>query len=323
MNTVTELLQPLEKDLEDLILGLKNLIGAGHPILQAAAEHLFAAGGKRLRPGIVLLISKAISKDLSLTTKHKRLAEITEMIHTASLVHDDVVDEASIRRGVETVHSRFNTRVAVLAGDFLFAQASWHLANLDNVNVVKLLSRVIMDLAEGEIKQNLNRYDSAQTFSKYINKSYCKTASLIANSAKAAGVLSDLQEDKLNMLFEFGKNIGLAFQVVDDILDFTGNDKQLGKPAVSDLASGYLTAPVLYALEENHNLSVLINRELAEKEDLNEALEIIMNSDAIQRSRKLAEDFAYLSKEAIIWLPDSECKRALLALPDFVLSRLY
>jgi len=323
MTTVTELLQPVEKDLEALIFELKNLIGAGHPILQAAAEHLFAAGGKRLRPGIVLLISKAISEDSSLSIKHKRLAEITEMIHTASLVHDDVVDEASIRRGVETVHSRFNTRVAVLAGDFLFAQASWHLANLDNVNVVKLLSRVIMDLAEGEIKQNLNRYDSAQTFSKYINKSYCKTASLIANSSKAAGVLSDLNNDKLEMLYEFGKNIGLAFQVVDDILDFTGNDKQLGKPAVSDLASGYLTAPVLYALEENKNLSVLINRELSEKDDLSNALEIIMNSDAIDKSRKLAEKFATLSKDAIEWLPESESKIALLSLPDFVLSRLY
>ena len=267
MNTVTELLQPVENDLDDLILELKNLIGAGHPILQAAAEHLFSAGGKRLRPGIVLLISKAISPEFCLTTKHKRLAEITEMIHTASLVHDDVVDEASTRRGVDTVHSRFNTRVAVLAGDFLFAQASWHLANLDNVNVVKLLSRVII------------------SFSKYINKSYCKTASLIANSCKAAGVLSGINDENLTSLYDFGKNIGLAFQVVDDILDFTGNDKQLGKPAVSDLASGYLTAPVLYALEENKKLSVLINRELAEKDDLDEALNIIMNSKAIESSK--------------------------------------
>jgi len=306
MNKVTELLQPVENDLDDLILELKNLIGAGHPILQAAAEHLFSAGGKRLRPGIVFLISKAISPKFCLTTKHKRLAEITEMIHTASLVHDDVVDEAATRRGVDSVHSRFNTRVAVLAGDFLFALASWLLANLDNVNVVKLLSRVIMDLAEGEIKQKLNRFDSAQSFSKYINKSYCKTASLIAYSCKAAGVLSGINDAKLTSLYDFGKNIGLAFQVVDDILDFTGNDKQLGKPAVSDLASGYLTAPVLYALEENKQLSVLINRELAEKDDLDDALNIIMNSKAIESSRKLAEDFAMLSKEAIVWLPDSE-----------------
>ena len=146
---------------------------------------------------------------------------------------------------------------------------------------------------------------------------------MIANSCKAAGVLSELNEKKLTSLYEFGKNIGLAFQVVDDILDFTGDDKQLGKPAVSDLASGYLTAPVLYALEENTNLSVLINRELVEKDDLNNALNIIMNSKAIESSRKLAEDFATLSKESILWLPDSEYKRALLALPEFVLSRIY
>ncbi len=323
MTTVTDILQPVDQDLEILVNDLRSLIGARHPILQAAAEHLFSARGKRLRPGIVLLISRAIALDGELTSKHRRLAEITEMIHTASLVHDDVVDDAAIRRGVATVHSRFNHRVAVLAGDFLFAQASWHLANLDNVKVVKLLSRVIMDLAEGEIKQNLNRFDSAQSFSKYINKSYCKTASLIANSCKAAGVLSDLNDEKLNSLYDFGKNIGLAFQVVDDILDFTGNDKQLGKPAISDLASGYLTAPVLYALEENKKLSVLINRELAEKDDLDNALDIIMNSKAIKSSRKLAEDFAMRSKEAIVWLPDSEYKRALMALPEFVLGRLY
>merc|ERR1712100_794537 len=236
MNTVIELLQPVENDLDDLILELKNLIGAGHPILQAAAEHLFSAGGKRLRPGIVLLLSRALSAEGELSPRHRRLAEITEMIHTASLVHDDVVDEASPRRGVDTVHSRFDARVAVLAGDFLFAQASWHLANLDNLEVVKLLSRVIMDLADGEVKQGLFRFDTAQSFETYLEKSYCKTASLIANSARAAGVLSEQTPDRLDSLYRFGRQLGLAFQVVDDILDFTGSDQQLGKPAASDLA---------------------------------------------------------------------------------------
>ncbi len=156
-----ELLQPVEADLDTLLSGsAQPHPGAGHPILQAAAEHLFAAGGKRLRPGIVLLLSRAVAPDGELTPRHRRLAEITEMIHTASLVHDDVVDEAATRRGVDTVHSRFNYRVAVLAGDFLFAQASWHLANLDDLDVVKLLSRVIMDLADGEVKQGLFRYDT-------------------------------------------------------------------------------------------------------------------------------------------------------------------
>ncbi|MEB3260762.1 MAG: solanesyl diphosphate synthase [Cyanobacteriota bacterium] len=323
MSTVAELLMPVAADLDDLVADLRQLIGARHPILQAAAEHLFAAGGKRLRPGIVLLISRAIAPDGLLTPRHRRLAEITEMIHTASLVHDDVVDEASTRRGVATVHSRFNHRVAVLAGDFLFAQASWHLANLDNLEVVKLLSRVIMDLADGEVRQGLFRYDTGQTFEAYIEKSYCKTASLMANSARAAGVLTALAPERLDALYRFGRQLGLAFQVVDDILDFTGNDQQLGKPAASDLASGYLTAPALYALQERPALAGLIEREFSEDGDLEQALDLVRGCEAIPRSRALAEQFSREAGEALAWLPPSEPRSALRALPDFVLSRLY
>ncbi len=323
MSTVAELLQPVEADLDALLADLRALIGAGHPILQAAAEHLFAAGGKRIRPGIVLLISKAIAPDGSLSPRHRRLAEITEMIHTASLVHDDVVDEAATRRGVATVHSRFNHRVAVLAGDFLFAQASWHLANLDDLEVVKLLSRVIMDLADGEVRQGLYRYDTGQSFETYLEKSYCKTASLIANSARAAGVLSELPPAQLDSLYRFGRQLGLAFQVVDDILDFTSSDQQLGKPAASDLASGYLTAPALYALEERPGLARLIEREFSQEGDLELALEMVRGCEAIARSRALAEGFAREAYAAIDWLPPSDPRSALRALPEFVLSRLY
>ena len=323
MTTVTELLQPVELDLENLLNDLRSLIGAGHPILQAAAEHLFSAGGKRLRPGIVLLVSRALSAEGELSSRHRRLAEITEMIHTASLVHDDVVDEADTRRGVQTVHSRFNHRVAVLAGDFLFAQASWHLANLDNLDVVKLLSRVIMDLADGEVKQGLYRYDSGQSFETYLEKSYCKTASLMANSVQAAGVLSQQNSEHLHLLHHFGRQLGLAFQVVDDILDFTGSEKQLGKPAANDLANGYLTAPALYALQEHPKLAVLIEREFSEESDLEEALGLVRNSNAIPLSRDLAKTFVKESIESINWLPDSSFKNALIELPDFVLSRLY
>jgi all-trans-nonaprenyl-diphosphate synthase len=321
--TVAELLQPVAADLDILLADLRQLIGARHPILQAAAEHLFSAGGKRLRPGLVLLISRAISPDGVLTPRHRRLAEITEMIHTASLVHDDVVDEASTRRGVATVHSRFNHRVAVLAGDFLFAQASWHLANLDDLEVVKLLSRVIMDLADGEVKQGLFRYDTGQSFETYLEKSYCKTASLIANSARAAGVLTGLPTERLESLQRFGRQLGLAFQVVDDILDFTGSDQQLGKPAASDLASGYLTAPALYALEERPALAGLIEREFSQDGDLEQALELVRGCEAIPRARLLAEGFAREAHSSLDWLPPSEPRSALRALPDFVLSRLY
>ena len=323
MTTATEILQPVELDLEALLSDLRSLIGAGHPILQAAAEHLFSAGGKRLRPGIVLLLSRALTTEKDIPLKHRKLAQITEMIHTASLVHDDVVDEADTRRGVETVHSRFDPKIAVLAGDFLFAQASWHLANLENLDVVKLLSRVIMDLAEGEIKQGLNRFDSSQSFESYLEKSYCKTASLIANSSQSVGVLNNLDNTKLSLLYNYGKQLGLAFQVVDDILDFTGDSKQLGKPAASDLASGYLTAPVLYALEDNPLLHQIIGGEFTNKGDLDNALSIVRESDAIEKSLKLAQNFAMEAKNSISWLPDSPYKDSLLQLPTVVLSRLY
>jgi len=220
------------------------------------------------------------------------------------------------------VHSRFNHRVAVLAGDFLFAQASWHLANLDDLVVVKLLSRVIMDLADGEVRQGLFRYDTGQTFETYLEKSYCKTASLIANSARAAGVLSGLPEARLGALTTFGRQLGLAFQVVDDILDFTGSDQQLGKPAANDLASGYLTAPALYALEERPALGGLIEREFAQENDLEQALDLVRSCDAIPRSRALAKSFAADARRAISSLTPSAATSALLGLPDVVLSRL-
>jgi len=213
--------------------------------------------------------------------------------------------------------------VAVLAGDCLSAQASWHLAKLDDLEVVKLLSRVIMDLADGEVRQGLFRYDTGQSFETYLDKSYCKTASLIANSARAAGVLSGLQASRLDELHRFGRQLGLAFQVVDDILDFTGDDQQLGKPAASDLASGYLTAPALYALEERPTLAGLIEREFSQEGDLDQALELVRGCEAIPRSRALAEGFAREAGDALGWLPTSDASRALRALPDFVLSRLY
>jgi len=182
---------------------------------------------------------------------------------------------------------------------------------------------VIMDLADGEVKQGLYRYDTGQSFETYLEKSYCKTASLIANSARAAGVLSGLPEDQLDCLYRFGRQLGLAFQVVDDILDFTGSDQQLGKPAASDLASGYLTAPALYALEERPALAGLIEREFNQDGDLAQALELVRGSEAIQRSRTLAETFANEAYEALSFLPPSDCRTALLELPEFVLSRLY
>lgn len=323
MTSATSLFSPVEKDLHLLTDNLKQLVGARHPILYAAAEHLFGASGKRLRPAIVFLISRATMPNQEITAKHRRLAEITEMIHTASLVHDDVIDEAEMRRGIPTVHSSFTNRVAVLAGDFLFAQSSWYLANLDNLTVVKLLSEVIMDLAEGEIQQGLNGFDTSLTLAAYLEKSYYKTASLIANSSKAAGVLSGLSAEENMHLYHYGRDIGLAFQIVDDILDFTGSSETLGKPAGSDLQSGNLTAPVLFALEEKPFLEVLIEREFAQDGDLEQAIALVKDSQGIQRSRELAASHAQAAIAHLSGFAATESRQALLELADYVLSRLY
>jgi all-trans-nonaprenyl-diphosphate synthase len=323
MTSVTSLFAPVEADLCILTENLKNLVGDRHPILRLAAEHLFGAGGKRIRPAIVLLISRATMLDQDITQRHRRLAEITEMIHTASLVHDDVVDESDMRRNVPTVNSLYTNRVAVLAGDFLFGQSAWYLANLDNLEVVKLLSEVIKDMAEGEIQQGLNRFVTSTTIEEYLEKTYNKTASLIANSAKSAGLLSGVSPDIAANLYRYGRHIGLAFQIVDDILDFTGSTEALGKPAGSDLISGNLTIPVLYALEEKPYLEVLIEREFAQPDDLDQALALINESQGIERSRELAAHHAQLAVQNIAQLKPSESSKALIDLADYVLSRLY
>jgi all-trans-nonaprenyl-diphosphate synthase len=323
MTSVTSLFAPVEADLCILTENLKNLVGDRHPILRLAAEHLFGAGGKRIRPAIVLLISRATMLDQDITQRHRRLAEITEMIHTASLVHDDVVDESDMRRNVPTVNSLYTNRVAVLAGDFLFGQSAWYLANLDNLEVVKLLSEVIKDMAEGEIQQGLNRFVTSTTIEEYLEKTYNKTASLIANSAKSAGLLSGVSPDIAANLYRYGRHIGLAFQIVDDILDFTGSTEALGKPAGSDLISGNLTIPVLYALEEKPYLEVLTEREFAQPDDWEQALSLVKESHGIERSRELAAHHAQLAVQNLVNLKPSESSKALIDLADYVLSRLY
>lgn len=322
MTTATSLFEPVENDLSILIDNLTSLVQAQHPILGAAAEHLFSAGGKRIRPAIVLLLSRATMKGLDITPRHRRLAEITEMIHTASLVHDDVVDDAELRRQVPTVNTLFGNRIAVLAGDFLFAQSSWYLANLDNLQVVKLLSEVIRDFAEGEIQQGLSCFDTDVTLEKYLQKSYFKTASLIANSGKAAVILSDAGEEIANKIYRYGRNLGLAFQIVDDILDFTTTTEILGKPAGSDLACGNLTAPVLFAMEEKPSLKMLIEREFSEEGDLPQALDLINHSHGIEKARALAYQHSQLALEDLQCLPNSPAKESLMDLTDYVLSRI-
>jgi all-trans-nonaprenyl-diphosphate synthase len=169
---------------------------------------------------------------------------------------------------VGTVHNVFSTKVAVLAGDYLFAQSSWYLANLDNLEVVKTISKVITDFAEGEVRQGLISFDATISINDYIEKSFYKTASRIAASCKGSAILSDIDIETQNQCYLYKKHLGLAFQIIDDVLDVTGSSKLLGKPSGIDLKNGNLTAPILFALVEEKQLETLIEQEFSGQDNI-------------------------------------------------------
>lgn len=324
--STTHLLEPVEQDLQALNENLKRVISAENPLLMAAAEQIFGASGKKIRPALVFLVSRATAQLTGLgdiTPQHRRLAEIIEMIHTASLIHDDVLDESDKRRGKETVNQLFGTRVAVLAGDFIFAQTSWLLANLENLEVIKLISQVIKDFASGEIKQATSLYDCEISLQDYLRKSYCKTASLVAASAKGAAIFSGASTDVKEKMFDYGKNLGLAFQIVDDILDFTQSTEQLGKPAASDLRRGNLTVPVLFALEKESGLKGLIQTEFVDQRDLEAAIQLVHQSGGIEQARDLAREKGKAALDCLDCLPKGPMTSSLEGMVDYVLDRLH
>lgn len=319
------LFEVVADDLLTLNKNLQSIVGAENPVLMSAAEQIFSAGGKRMRPALVFLVSRATAELLGLkelTVKHRRLAEIIEMIHTASLIHDDVLDESDLRRGKKTVHQMFGTRVAVLAGDFMFAQSSWYLANLENIEVIKLISQVIKDFASGEIKQASSLFDCDLHLDEYLIKSYYKTASLIAASTKGAAIFSGADSSITEKMYEYGKNLGLSFQVVDDILDFTQSAEQLGKPAGSDLAKGNLTAPVIFALEKEPKLRDIIESEFSEVGALDEAINLVKGCGGIERAQELAKEKADLAIQSLQCLPQSVFRLALEDMVAYNLQRI-
>ncbi|XP_044511846.1 solanesyl diphosphate synthase 2, chloroplastic-like isoform X2 [Mangifera indica] len=323
--SLANIFQVVADDLRTLNQNLQSIVGAENPVLMSAAQQIFGAGGKRMRPALVFLVSRATAEMVGLkelTTEHCRLAEIIEMIHTASLIHDDVLDESDMRRGKKTVHQLYGTRVAVLAGDFMFAQSSWYLANLENLEVIKLISQVIKDFASGEIKQASSLFDCDVKLEEYLLKSYYKTASLIAASTKGAAVFSGVDSTVTNQMYEYGKNLGLSFQVVDDILDFTQSAEQLGKPVGCDLAKGNLTAPVIFALEKEPKLRETIESEFCETGSLEEAIELVKTCGGIERAQELAKEKADLAIQNLRSLPRSAFRSGLEEMVLFNLQRI-
>ena len=258
----------------------------------------------------------------------RRLAEITELIHTASLLHDDVIDTSTSRRNSPSANMTFGNKMAVLAGDFLLGRASVALARLRNPEVIELLATVIANLVEGEFMQLKNTaLDEPEpqwtddTLSYYLQKTYLKSASLISKSCRAAALLGHSSPEVVEAAYSFGRNLGLAFQLVDDMLDYTTSAVELGKPAGADLELGLATAPLLFAWRDNPQLGLLVGRKFAAEGDVQMAKELVAKSRGLEQTRALAQEYAYKAADAVASFPSSEAKDGLLDMCEKTMNR--
>ena len=285
-----------------------------------------------LDPSTTPSATASVSGAADILPSQIRLAEITELIHTASLLHDDVLDTSETRRSAPSANIAFGNKMAVLAGDFLLGRASVALARLRNAEVTELLATVIANLIEGEFMQLKNtaqdetnpKFNDQETIRYYLQKTYLKSASLISKSCRAAATVGGCPPNIVDAAYSYGRNLGLAFQLVDDMLDFTApsaSSEQLGKPAGADLQLGLATAPLLFAWRSRSDLGPLVGRKFSEPGDVQKAREIVMASDGIEQTRALAQDFVDNAADALRTWPDSEAKSGLLEMCERVMKR--
>uniref|UniRef100_A0A4W4E7A9 Prenyl (decaprenyl) diphosphate synthase, subunit 1 n=1 Tax=Electrophorus electricus TaxID=8005 RepID=A0A4W4E7A9_ELEEL len=288
-------------------------------------EYYFDGKGKALRPMIVVLMARACNihshRTADLLPAQRSIAMISEMIHTASLVHDDVIDGADTRRGKTTINEVWGERKAILAGDFILSAASMALARIGNTAVVSVLTQVIEDLVRGEFMQLGSKDSENERFRHYLEKTFKKTASLIANSCKAVSILVNSDPQVHEIAYQYGRNVGIAFQLVDDVLDFTVCANQLGKPSGADLKLGLATGPVLFACQKFPELHAMIMRRFCSEGDVDRAWRFVLESDGVEKTNYLAQRYCREAIRQISQLRPSTERDALIRLTELVLTR--
>jgi geranylgeranyl pyrophosphate synthase len=328
LNTIS-LLEPLAADLERVERKMREQVHPDYPQLMAILESLLDSGGKRLRPTLALLAGRFYPVDLD---KLVSLAASVEMLHTATLVHDDLVDGALLRRGRSTLNARWSTGATVLTGDYVFARAAALAAETGNVRVVTIFADTLMAISSGELRQIMERYDVPridseqaweEALERYDQRIHAKTASLFAGATEAASVLSAAPEHQVHALREYGRLLGMGFQIIDDILDFQGDQEVLGKPVGSDLREGIVTLPVLYFLREHPDDErvAAVVRAGGDENLVQEVVAAIRESGAVTRAMDRAQDFIVQSQAALSILPEGQPRDTLHALAEFTVSR--
>ncbi|MBC7074537.1 MAG: polyprenyl synthetase family protein [Syntrophomonadaceae bacterium] len=313
----------ISTELEIVETKLTASINSNLDLLNETSTHLIKAGGKRLRPAFVLLAAKFYKDDL---TEIIPIAVAVELIHMATLVHDDVIDNSNIRRGVKTVMSCWGNRMSIYTGNYIFARSLALVAAYGRRDIVDVLADASMKICEGEIIQMLSCYNVNLGLKNYLRRIERKTALLISLSCRLGAMISKAPEQGINALKLYGYYLGMAFQITDDILDFIAEEQVLGKPAGSDVKQGVITLPALYALKYDQHkaeLSSLLSSPELCRTETDRIIDIVVNSDGIDYAYEKTRHFALKAQKQLNSLPDVPVKEALFDLADFILDRDY
>lgn len=310
------------KDLSFIEKELEQSIDSSSPVIRQASLLLLRAGGKRIRPIFVILSSQFGEYSMENVAK---VAVSLELIHMASLVHDDVIDDSDFRRGFETVKARWNNRIAMYAGDYIFSRALVSIGEIEISAVHQLLAETMLEICKGEIIQFEYQQQTDQSFRDYLRRIKRKTALLLSSSCELGALVSNATPETVGKLKRFGYFAGMAFQIVDDILDITSTDEQLGKPAGSDLLNGHLTLPTLYIKDDPEFQPFLLRSfdgSLTE-EERGLMLTYIRKSGAIEKAQQVSNMYLKKAIAEVESLPDGEAKRALLQIAAFLGKRKF
>jgi octaprenyl-diphosphate synthase len=292
-------------------------------LVNQIAEYIISAGGKRIRPVLVLLVANAYEYR---GVAHHELAAVVEFIHTATLLHDDVVDESSLRRGRATANALFGNAASVLVGDFLYSRAFQMMVSLNNMRVMQILSDATNVIAEGEVLQLLNMHDPDVNEEAYLNVIRSKTAKLFEAAAELGALVAGANDQQIDAAGEYGRSLGTAFQLIDDVLDYAGDASEIGKNVGDDLREGKPTLPLIYLMEHGTDEQRQLVRACIENGDeqhFDTILAAITSSGALDYTRRQAEAAARRATDAIASMPDSRYKDSLLQLARFAVDRTH
>lgn len=319
-NRVEIIYEPIQGELAQVEENLRQLAATGQSHLAGLLEHTLPSQGKRIRPAITILASRFHPNPGETPVI---MATAVELLHIASLIHDDTVDNSSLRRGLATVSSLWGRNVAVLLGDYVFATSATWVCDTENVRVIRRFSETIVELSSGELMETFSAFKWPHSYEQYKERIYNKTASLFRTAAETGAILSGIAEEQVQALSTYGYNLGLAFQIVDDILDFEGTEEEVGKPVGNDLLQGTLTLPAILLLQRFPQGNPILKLFRGEDPEANSrrAVEMVRSSSIIPESYAIAREYLEEASRSLQSFPETRERRSLMELVSYVMER--